>query len=180
MTYLALDQSPRKIGWALGDIGVKPRFGVHSLPQVGDDHSPFLVEARNWLEQRIIQDNVHLVCFESPFLGPDTNPIIIRKIYALVGVIELTCHDRQVPCKEVMIHTWRKHFLGYSQTPREVKGAAKRRRFIKDAAMRACVERDWFVQSDDAADACGILDYVMSCDDPNYAIETSPLFKGAA
>ena len=92
-------------------------------------------------------------------IGSETN----RKKFALAGVIELACYDLKIKCLEVSVNTWRKPFMGVTT------GGTK---FLKDEAMRECVRRGWFVESDDEADACGILSYAMSVAVPGTASST--------
>ena len=166
--YLGLDQSPRRIGYALGTPDAVPITGVWSLPPAKDGElAPFLCAARKQLELLLREKPVELVCFESPLqmIGSETN----RKKFALAGVIELACYDLKIKCLEVSVNTWRKPFMGVTT------GGTK---FLKDEAMRECVRRGWFVESDDEADACGILSYAMSVAVPGYGIKHLPLLSG--
>lgn len=183
-TYLALDQAPRAIGWALGGPRMgEPLTNVVQIPAVGDRHGDMLIMAHNWLERMIEAYPMKKVIFESPFLHPVArlaNPGVFAVQNKLIGVIEMLCRKHLVACTEVAPSRWREHFMGCSSAPKSVP-KNKRRDWLKALAVQTCADRLWFVNSHDAADACGILDYALSCDFPEYGAKSTPLFlKGAA
>jgi hypothetical protein len=73
---------------------------------------------------------------------------------------------------------WRSHFVGFCRAPKHLS-PNERRKHLKSAAMDACAARGWPVETDDEAEACGILDYVLSLDNPSYGAQSSPLFATA-
>lgn len=157
---LALDQSTRRIGWAIGRHDMlAPLTGVYALPAVGARHGVLMGLVRDWLDTPIKTYHVTKVAFETPFSGFDAqNYALVNK---MLGVVELVCDDHEIKCVEAMPVQWRKHFIGCGQAPRTIP-KPKRRAWLKEQAMRACAARRWDVKTDDEADACGILSYVLA------------------
>jgi hypothetical protein len=175
MIVLGLDQSPSRIGWAMGHPNMdSPTFGVEPLPKCGVEHGIFLAAARTWLTRMIEEHGIADVCCESVFFGK--NAVVYAMSAKLIGAIEIVCHDLKITCTEIESDAWRDRFIGFKKAPRAIKSQHKRRIHLKDAAMRACVERNWNVTNGDEAEACGILDYRLACRFPNYSIRGAPLF----
>lgn len=177
--YLALDQSPTKIGFALGEADARP-FVCGRIPVIGRNA---LQTARTWLRGTIVDHAVSKVIFEMPIAGGG-NSNFERSTQAnceLIGVIKLVCLDHGIVCEGVGSQTWRKHFVGMARAPREIRGLARRRRWIKDEVARACCERRWDFHNDDESDALGILDWALCKDFPQFGAEQTPLLRvGAA
>lgn len=182
MIYLGLDQSPRRIGYAFGWPNMmRPTVGVHEIPAVGSHYAVTLAAARDWLADLIREHGVTHLCFESPIFAGLTNANHLRQMMALAGAIELTALDLGVNCREVNAQTWRARFIGRARAPKYI-AKTKRREWVKQQAIRACILRGWVVaqgkgEADDA-EACGILDYLLSCDFPEYA-RRKPAFPAA-
>ena len=167
--YLGLDQAPRRIGWALGNPEMSaPLSGVFVMPSVGESTGLMLRMASEWLQSTIAVYHVSHVCFESPFVAGMKSQATLRSMFALAGAIELVCARAGVNCREVTPFVWRRRFIGTDRAPKQIIGSARRRQWLKDQAMHACVARAWDVRTDDEAEACGILDYVLACDFPKY------------
>ena len=153
-----------------------PRTGRLLLPQVGPRHALFLSFAVKWLAEMIEQNGITEVVAETPFFGK--NPEVCSRAYKLLGAIELACHDRGVRCREATMDDWRQHFVGFCRAPKSLS-PNERRKHLKNAALDACAARGWNVETDDEAEACGILDYVLSLDNPSYGAHSSPLLAAA-
>lgn len=167
---LALDQATRKMGYAIGSADMeRPIFGVFKPPLVGARHGVMLGAVRNWLDTQIKVFHIHTVCFEAPFCGANQKSFAL--VNKLIGVIELVCDDHEIKCVEVTAGEWRKRFIGCTRAPKDIP-RKDRRTWLKDAATRACFARTWDVQSDDEADACGILDFVLAQESPSYRERT--------
>lgn len=178
MQYLSLDQAPTKIGFARGGPEETPTWGVFTPSKKHPECS-----IRDWLQSMITLLPIRKVIHEAPFIGPRSSPQNVIAMCGLPAIIRLVCDDCDVPCEEAPIDTWRKHFIGFTRAPKGMRGNNRRRQHLKDAAMRACVERDWFVKQDDEADALGILDWALCRDFPQHGSDTAALFrelKGAA
>lgn len=177
--YLALDQSPKRIGWARASAGDVPTCGVEALPRDGRRDAVFMEAAYVWVRRQIRDEFVTEVVVECAFAGMD--PEIYSRSCKLIGAIEWACHRAEVRCREAEPPKWRARFIGRAQAPKSIKGNHLRRKWLKEQAMKACEARGWPVQCDDEAEACGILDYVMALDDPDYGATTgAPLFRGGA
>jgi len=148
--YLALDQSPSKVGFAYGEPGQTPGSGVFKL-------DGGLWELRNWLTLMINSKGVYRVGYEAPFVGPQTRHDTLFKLCELPAIIKLVCQDTQTFVEAVPPPTWRKHFIGIGQRKR-VKGGQANSAWWKDQSLIACNERGWEIVSHDEADALGILD----------------------
>lgn len=172
MNYLALDQAPSKVGWALGSAHEKPEWDVYFISTNHREAS-----LRDWLQSMVSFRGVYHVVYEAPFIGPRSSPQDVIAMCGLPAIIRLVCDDHGVPCEAAPLDQWRKHFIGYTRAPKEVKGQSRRRRWIKDACMRSCVERDWHVTDDDSADALGILDWALCRDFPQRGSDTAALFR---
>jgi hypothetical protein len=165
--YLALDQSPRLIGWAMGVPGGQVRTGRVKLPDKDKNSPEYMVEAQRWLKRVIEREGVECVCTESVFFGD--NAATYAKGAKLVGAIELECFKHGVRCFEVEPDTWRKRFIGFCRAPRGLQPYSARKRHLTDAAQRACAERGWYPETPDEAEACGILEWIWACNFPDYA-----------
>jgi hypothetical protein len=176
--YLGLDQSPAKIGWAIGSPDMSaPQTGVFVPVQYGDHYGRTLAGVSVWLQKLISEHGVTDVCMEATYIGAVTNPVIMRRICALAEHIDYVCFMFDIRCREVTTQTWRKRFIGRTTAPKgeHTCTAARRRKWLKDQAQRTCAVRRWDVKTDDEADACGILDYVLSVDFPKYAKKWKPV-----
>lgn len=165
--YLALDQSPRLIGWAMGMPGETPRTGRVKLPDKDKLSPEYMVHAQRWLIRTIEDHQIECVCTESVFFGD--NAATYAKGAKLVGSIELVCWHKNVRCFEVEPDAWRKRFIGFCRAPRGLQPYSARKRYLTDAAQRACETRGWHPESPDEAEACGILDWIWACNFPDYA-----------
>lgn len=162
---LALDQSPRKIGFAIGRRDMlTPITGVHELPAGRNGaHGPMLSHARDWLDTQIKVYHITKVCFETPFLPSIGGRATWAVMNKLIGVIELVCDDHEIKCVETTPDNWRRHFIGICRAPKDIQ-KTRRRAWLKERAMQACAARRWVVKTDDEAEAAGILSYVLSLD----------------
>jgi hypothetical protein len=173
VNYLALDQSPLRVGFAhAGPDSEMPKWGVYHLSRRSMEGS-----LRDWLQTMVTLLPIRRVIYEQPFLGARSHAQRLMSICALPPIIRLVCEDCDVPCEAAPIDQWRRHFIGFAKAPKELKHKGRRRRWLKDAAMRACVERDWFVTKDDEADALGILDWALCRDFPKRGSDTAALFR---
>lgn len=167
---LALDQSPARVGFAYGAVTMsKPASGVFRL-----DKSRMEVSFRDWLQAMVTLRGIRRVAFEEPFVGSKMNQGMLMKILALPAIIRLVCNDCGLDEPLAAPQpTWRKHFIGVGIAPRKMSNS---RKWLKDEAMRACVERDWYVESDDEAEACGILDWALSKESAEYGASSADIF----
>jgi hypothetical protein len=176
MKTLALDLATN-IGFALGDRSGVILSGSRRLPKTGDDVGRFGRAFRDWLIIGLQRHKPELVVFEQPMLrGADTNLNTLRKLYGLAMLVELVCGDPKaigqneaIPVQEVNNGDWIKHFLGAGNVPRDSDARKK-------AVFRICGIRGWRPEDYDEGDALGILDYALSIESAEFALQATPLF----
>ncbi len=171
---LALDLATN-FGWALGspEDGVL-QSGSHRLGKTGEDVGLFLHQFRTWLTDAIAGKTPDAIAFEQPVL-PDarkTSITTLRKLYSLAGLTELIAHDAKIDCVEANTSDICTHFLG--------KGFPRKRDPRKKATIAKCRERGWRVSDDNHADALALLDFILSRQRPELALESTPLFSTRA
>lgn len=168
---LALDLATTT-GFALGDRSGVILSGSRRLPKTGDDLGRFGRAFRDWLLIGLRRHKPELIAYEQPMLrGADTNINTLRKLYGLAFMVETVAGDTefQIPCVEVNNGDWIKHFLGAGNVPRDSIARKK-------AVFRICGIRGWKVEDYDEGDALAILDYAISCQSAEAALEATPLF----
>jgi crossover junction endodeoxyribonuclease RuvC len=156
-------------GYALGDHEGIKLSGARRMPDTGADLYRFGSAFRHWLTTGLERHRPDRVAFEQPILSKETQLVTCRKLYGLAYHTELICGDLAIPCGEVNMSDWRKHFLG--------KGYPRKRKDVKAAVMARCRDRGFKFSTDDEAEAIAILDYVLSCENPNFALGATPLFQ---
>ena len=153
-----------------------PAFGVHVLPSTGANVGPFLIAYEDWLNAYLADNpGIEHLIYEATFFGPQTQRHILLKLYGLQVKTEEIAWHHQIRVREANLQSWRKVFLGTSAAPKHIKGRANRSKWLKDEAIHACLRRGWMVTDDNEADACGILDYTLGCDDKAYKDRTFTL-----
>jgi hypothetical protein len=168
MTVLALDLATRA-GWALHSSGdAAPKFGTLDLR----DQPGQVGKAMETLRLAIgaIQREygpLTMIVFEQQHLAGHGNLNSLKKLICLAGMVEWMAHCLSAECREVNIAQWRQHFLG-KPAPRVKNGrrvSTWDRVTAKAAAIARCTAYGWDVEdSDDAAEALGILDFALALD----------------
>ena len=142
---LALDLAKRQTGSATGAGGDIPltasvSFNVPSRGAVGTAYI-------RWLRDRLLS-KPDLVAYEAPIMSAkakgSTNTLML--LIGLAFITEAICDMKNVPVVSVPAPTWRKAFLGvgYPDDP-------------KAWAVAMCRSLGWKVQTEDEAEACGVL-----------------------
>lgn len=184
-SVLAIDQSMTASGWAHLQHGQKvPTWGLRTCAAWGDDEGRHLWEFLEWLGEKMTALQVTHLFLENTFI-PNHNEGLTMKIaqYGLIGMASTAaflCGRRGQPVEFAVVTPgqWRATFLGSSEPPKGlVKG--QRRTWLKDKAVRACLERGWNVEDNNVADALGILAFGCSAIDPAFATTQGPLFRRA-
>ncbi len=169
MKILALDLA-RSTGWAVGAPDTRPVYGSFRI-QPGKASALRMGREVN----RLIQDHeVTHVFFEQPIKGSADrkkgrggNYQKMRYLFGIAYLVEFLGEMSDCKVYEVNIGTWRKHFLGSANYNR---GDAKR------AAFTRCKQLGHTPETDDVAEAIGILDYACSLYSKSHGIQTAPLF----
>lgn len=152
MAYLALDAAT-KCGWALWAPGMtKPAHGVFRLPPDADELGrPLEVLRSNLRDLHNLHGLTH-IWYESPIVR-HPNIKTIQKLCAMTGMIEWMSYKLDAHCRQVMQQSWRKYFFNIGTGKTEI---------LKRAAIEACHLRGWEPADDNAADALGILEFMLT------------------
>lgn len=179
ITALALDQSPQRTGWAVGQPNnTRPKWGVLKQKTWGDAEGERLVEFHHWLAGTIRENEVTHVFYEAPFLPGHGNFHSIEPQFFLIGHINFVAAQHGIPVAQVAMQSWRSRFLGTTKAPPGLKGDAARKE-LKQMALKACAIRGWLVEDDNSAEALGILDFGLSTLDRKHAGKSDILFRRA-
>lgn len=168
---LGLDQSPKGAGFCLGNGDGAPTFGYRSFPEFGNNEALLIREIRQWLTTLCKSSGVEAIFTEEVLAGRPLNvPILLKKccVYAAVATVagDLNIDDYAAP-----ISAWRSWFIG-GTPPKEFKGA--QRDWWKKKAILECTERNWYVENDHVAEACGIWSFGLQQIDPIYRHRARP------
>lgn len=186
-SVLALDQSPTNTGWAhLAEGQRTPTWGKFVLPSWENAEGERLYEFYEWLGHKVVDLNVTHLIAESMFTPGDHAQSDTAQIgrWGLIGICDMVryvCNAKRgmdVDFSMVSSASWRKAFLGAAMPP---KGLVKhqRRAWLKEKSIAACHARGWLVESDDTADALGILAYACAAIDPAFMAKQGALFRKA-
>jgi len=111
--------------------------------------------------------------FEAQHIADNMNPQNAYRLIGLGAIVEKFAYEKKALCYTCDIATWRKHFLGRgSGFKREKIWNEKKGKFVKgpylpgedpkELAIQRCEQYGWHTDVHDAAEACGILDYMLS------------------
>lgn len=163
LRVLAIDVGSRNLGWAICSPGQNTSYGTYVAPQTGNDIGLLLADIRGWLSHLLKFRSITDVVFEAPILNPDNDFLIVRKVSAVGGLIELVAYDHNIPVEEKLPGPIRKHFLAPHKVPKKSKE-------IKDAVMARCRQLGWPTKTSHEADALALADYTL-------AVKTSVLAR---
>lgn len=188
-SILALDISLRSTGWAVGSPDCRPRWGVLPNPKGGewDNDKEHLVLARfrAFLADHHARSQLTHIAFESIFIDVRNpkkfqfNGTDAQLMYK--GIVLEFCGTHGILPAEQPVAQWRARFLGKDERA-EIRNLTEanteaRRKEWKRAVTLECTRRGWFVETDDEADALGILDFVLSATSRQHAGRTDPIFR---
>jgi hypothetical protein len=161
-TFLALDLSLSSTGFALWSEGMeRPATGTWQLA------TSIAWAARGYVR---LQRNIHDIHKVSPIdeigieeaLPPwavhgQTNIKTLKAAAGMAAHAQSFAEAVGCRCREVNQATWRRHFLGVMKRGTKTKS-------LKDMAIQRCRELGIDVRRHDAAEAAGLLDYLISTD----------------
>lgn len=151
---IALDLASR-LGWATWQPDGTVRHGAHSIARVGAEDGAFFGAYSLWLSDMITVERPESLCFEAPWIGPDTAQQTAYRLMGLAAITDMTAYLREIPrVRQVNNASVRKHFTGVGRAAR-----AEMKRLV----TRACLQRGWQPIDDNAADALAVLDFAMHC-----------------
>lgn len=172
MIVLGLDQSSNT-GWAVGEPGAKPRYGVYEVPDFAGHEGRTIRALKDWLVNFIKSEGVEHVFWEGVYIPPQAK-VDINKIFKLISfanAVQLACCETNTPDGYVVVGEWRNHFLGTAAGGTDV---------LKAMAVRQCFDRGWGMpDSHHAAEACGIWDLGCTKIDKNYRWLSRPATRRA-
>lgn len=173
MKILAFDLATVS-GWAFGSVAGVERSGITTVGRHGEELGSF---GNAWLNRflaLIDETGPTEVYYEAPVVsGGKININTLRRLYSMGTILEMAADRHKVPCWEAQIPDIRTHFLGHGHVPRNSQA-------IKIAIKNQCRRRGWKFKDDNEADALALLDYALSCSDPQFATNAVPLFQGVA
>lgn len=151
---LALDLAT-VTGWAVHSTGMdRPFFGSLRLPSQAREIGPSAAKLWEFLnDQHKMHQFTHIV-FEAQHVAEKMNVDTIYKLISLGGITEFFAHAAGIKCYKVSIGEWRKHFLG--------RGSGINRETAKRMCIAECEKFGWDTLDDNAAEACGLLDYFLT------------------
>lgn len=171
---LALDLATTT-GYAHACPGQKPMFGSLRFGKTGTPRDASYRMFRIWIDEILTSLEPDLVVFESAAiasaLGGKTTAETIKRLIGYCEHLEEICFQR-VELREANVRSVRGFFLG---------GAVQKRDAAKAATIERCKVMGWDVGDDhDAADACALWAYQVSCLRPDIAATMAPLFGKTA
>jgi hypothetical protein len=174
MMVLALDQAPRHTGFCYGESSLEltPTWGVIDFPSYGENDVLLLRDVRKWLNGLVDRVQPKVIYCEQIVIS--TQHIHLPTTYeqfAVVAAITAVCADRDIDLFQVDIATWRKRGLGRGNRPKDV--ATGETKWLKEAALKACLDMGWLVDNHNAAEAALIWDYGCAHADIEYRRKTA-------
>lgn len=161
MAVLALDLASQ-CGWALYDRDMeRPFFGSTRLRRPHGTNGEALERLRVLISDQHKMHGLSDIVFEAQHIAGKVDPQTVYLLIGLGAMCEWIAGRIGARCLCVDIGTWRKHFLGKGAF-RQKDGGPTARQQAKQRAMDRCAEYGWYPQDDNAADACGVLDYYLS------------------
>lgn len=188
MSYsvLGVDASMTSTGWMHYGQGDKtPTWGLKTLPSWGDNEGQYLWEWFEWLGHLCVEKKVtHLFIEDTRFSHKHEEKLtnMIASI-CLIGQASIVAYKlgqrgQQIEFQAVSPIDWRREFLGNMHKPSGIAGP-QWRTMLKEAAIDQCLKRGWIVESDDIADAGGIMTFGICTIDDGFRVKQGPLFRRA-
>lgn len=169
---LALDVATTT-GWAYGMPGDRPAFGHFRSGKPRDAAGEVLAQFRVWLDRCCAKSQPRMVVFEAPYVPrfapkkvrtktgqvisttpSSSTPIdiyVVRRLFAMCGLVEMIAHERGLPCREEQSNVICRHFTG--------NGSWGGRENKKAATQKMCAVYGWPDVSEDEADALALWVY---------------------
>lgn len=171
MLILGLDQAPSNIGFAYGEPGAVPVWGVHRCNDYGDNTARLGKHVREWVmtlgksigAERIYYEQtlVRKFGFSMPTYRKQTKVAdAIETAADMLGLLD--------DVFEVDIGDWRREFYAGKRPP---KNADSQSAVWKEIAVQECLARNWLVEDHHAAEACGIWYYGCVHSDKRFRVQ---------
>ena len=158
-------------GFAWSEVGGTPQWSTVNFSGKGGT-GEVCAKFRFHLMDRVLALKPSLICMESPYVpipraphivragtdpsraskGPaPMNPMVLRRLLAMVGLVEEIAFERGIKCRECVSSEFVKFWTG--------KGSWGGRDAKKAAVMRVCRQRGYDIADDNAADALALWHY---------------------
>jgi hypothetical protein len=169
---LALDVATTT-GYAIGEPGGRPIYGHHRAGKPRDGGGEVLAQFDRWLDALLVQHRPAWVAFEAPYVpriaprrvrtrtgqviavapakGAPIDNNVIRRLYALCGLVELAAHRHGIACREAGSSEICRFFTG--------NGSWGGRAGKKAATQKACAVYGFPGVTEDEADALALWVY---------------------
>ena len=179
-------------GWAYGMPGDRPAFGRFRSGKPRDGLGEVLIEFRGWLDRWCAKSEPRMIVFEAPYVprfapkkvrtrtgqvistaASSSTPIdikVIRKLFAMCGLVEMVAHEHGIPCREEQSNVICRHFTG--------NGSWGGRANKKAATQKMCAVYGWPDVTEDEADALALWVYAEAVLFPKPR-SAGPLFAQA-
>ena len=178
---LALDVATT-VGFAFGKPGETPAWGSRSFAGKGGT-GEVVGKFRHWLGERCYALKPTLLTFEAPYVPrpqmrvgagpPPMNPLVLRRLLAMVGTVEAVAWELRIECREATPAEITKFFTGRARWGgREQK---------KAAVIAACERLGWMVgDNDNAADALALWAMAEDILCPGIRPAALPIFSASS
>jgi hypothetical protein len=154
MRYAAFDLSS-KLGWGAWDgHASKPLLGTKTIVGWDYDSGTMLELYRKWLGDFLRIHRPQKVAIESWYIAPHMDGATIGKQIMLSGFTQWACKASGTPFHLVTAGQWRKTWYGSARRPEGNDW--------KLMAVNRCKALGWEAQDHNAAEAGGILDWLIS------------------
>lgn len=158
-------------GYATGCPGQSPRFGSVRFGKPGTARDQSYRMFRMWVDETLTSLEPDLVVFESAAIttafGGKTTVETIKRLIGYCEHLEEMCY-RRVELREANVSQVRGYFIGTTHVKRDA---------AKVLTKQKCRDYGWDVEEDNAADACALWAYQVSCLRPDLASKMTPLFS---
>lgn len=181
LVVLALDISKRRTGWAIGSpLMNRPYWGVYATLDWEKKQGLRLHEWKNFLAGKMEEHRVSYVAMEALIIPPkEFNHDSHIPMAQMHGIVLELAQSRGLKTGAVPIQSWRSHFLGTGHAPKAMAKGSARTDWLKDAAVKRSMERGWYPQFHDEAEALGIMDFALACLDKDYDQRIGPYVRRA-
>lgn len=171
MDVLALDLSKRSTGFARHASGdAKPRHGVWQLGGQFTGMGDVFLKVHRCLADECVFGKPDLIAYEEPLLlGPAAGNTTADTQKLLIGLamhVESFCAAKNIPCRPISLAQWRRWFTPELQKPHiknDLGVTIKNPSYDpKGDVIRRCKQLGLAPESDNDADALGILSYARA------------------
>lgn len=169
-TVLALDIATTT-GWALHNQTMqRPFFGTLRVPGGKENIGQALELMLRFLTELNVKMTAHSqpithIFYEKPFIPGQVNSDTSERLMGLCAVTQMFGYRiKATSCYSIDISEWRRHFIGRGSG---FKRTADKKQYLpghdpKELAVQQCARFGWHTDIADAAEACGILDFVIA------------------